>query len=180
MDTPDGGKALNYAVRKPLGVVAVISPWNLPLLLMTWKVAPANGVQQCGDRQAFGGDAVHHYPLGEVMNEVGGQPGPSTWCMVSGPNSAGRVSPAIPCARYHLHRRNAHRQRDHAVRRTDRESVVVRAGRQECGDWSLPMRIWMRRSQASRALYISTPGRSARRRSASMSNALCWINLLPG
>ncbi|WP_428331833.1 2-hydroxymuconic semialdehyde dehydrogenase [Novosphingobium sp.] len=40
-DTPDGGKALNYAVRKPLGVVGVISPWNLPLLLMTWKVAPA-------------------------------------------------------------------------------------------------------------------------------------------
>ena len=33
--------ALNYAVRKPLGVVAVIVPWNLPLLLLTWKVAPA-------------------------------------------------------------------------------------------------------------------------------------------
>ncbi|MDX6742767.1 2-hydroxymuconic semialdehyde dehydrogenase [Actinocorallia sp. A-T 12471] len=40
-DTPDGGRALNYAVRKPLGVVAVIVPWNLPLLLLTWKVAPA-------------------------------------------------------------------------------------------------------------------------------------------
>jgi 2-hydroxymuconic semialdehyde dehydrogenase len=35
------GHALNYTVRKPLGVVAVISPWNLPLLLLTWKVAPA-------------------------------------------------------------------------------------------------------------------------------------------
>ena len=35
------GHALNYAVRKPVGVVAVISPWNLPLLLLTWKVAPA-------------------------------------------------------------------------------------------------------------------------------------------
>ncbi|MER5889238.1 2-hydroxymuconic semialdehyde dehydrogenase [Streptomyces sp. NPDC001941] len=39
--TPDGRGALNYTVRKPLGVVAVISPWNLPLLLLTWKVAPA-------------------------------------------------------------------------------------------------------------------------------------------
>ncbi|WP_424216917.1 2-hydroxymuconic semialdehyde dehydrogenase (plasmid) [Streptomyces sp. BI20] len=39
--TPDGRGALNYTVHKPLGVVAVISPWNLPLLLLTWKVAPA-------------------------------------------------------------------------------------------------------------------------------------------
>ncbi|MCU1299734.1 MAG: Betaine-aldehyde dehydrogenase [Candidatus Sulfotelmatobacter sp.] len=40
-ETPDGAGALNYAVRKPLGVVGVITPWNLPLLLLTWKVAPA-------------------------------------------------------------------------------------------------------------------------------------------
>jgi len=40
-DLPDGRQALNYAVRKPLGVVAVIVPWNLALLLLTWKVAPA-------------------------------------------------------------------------------------------------------------------------------------------
>ncbi|MGC1449517.1 MAG: 2-hydroxymuconic semialdehyde dehydrogenase [Candidatus Sulfotelmatobacter sp.] len=40
-ETPDGKSALNYAVRKPLGVVAIITPWNLPLLLLTWKVAPA-------------------------------------------------------------------------------------------------------------------------------------------
>lgn len=40
-ETPDGRDALNYAVRKPLGVVGVITPWNLPLLLLTWKVAPA-------------------------------------------------------------------------------------------------------------------------------------------
>lgn len=40
-ETSDGASALNYAVRKPLGVVGVITPWNLPLLLLTWKVAPA-------------------------------------------------------------------------------------------------------------------------------------------
>ena len=40
-ETPDGRSALNYAVRKPLGVVGVITPWNLPFLLLTWKVAPA-------------------------------------------------------------------------------------------------------------------------------------------
>jgi aminomuconate-semialdehyde/2-hydroxymuconate-6-semialdehyde dehydrogenase len=36
-----GPGVLNYAVRKPVGVVAVVVPWNLPLLLLTWKVAPA-------------------------------------------------------------------------------------------------------------------------------------------
>jgi aminomuconate-semialdehyde/2-hydroxymuconate-6-semialdehyde dehydrogenase len=40
-ETPDGKHALNYAIRKPVGVVAIVTPWNLPLLLLTWKVAPA-------------------------------------------------------------------------------------------------------------------------------------------
>jgi aminomuconate-semialdehyde/2-hydroxymuconate-6-semialdehyde dehydrogenase len=35
------GVAVNYTVRRPLGVVACISPWNLPLYLFTWKIAPA-------------------------------------------------------------------------------------------------------------------------------------------
>jgi aminomuconate-semialdehyde/2-hydroxymuconate-6-semialdehyde dehydrogenase len=39
--TSQVSRALNYTVRRPLGVVAIISPWNLPLLLLTWKVAPA-------------------------------------------------------------------------------------------------------------------------------------------
>ncbi|MDN5874894.1 MAG: aldehyde dehydrogenase family protein, partial [Sinobacteraceae bacterium] len=41
MATPDGGAALNYSLRSPRGVIAVVCPWNLPLLLMTWKVGPA-------------------------------------------------------------------------------------------------------------------------------------------
>ncbi|MBL8458650.1 MAG: aldehyde dehydrogenase family protein, partial [Zoogloea sp.] len=41
MATPDGRGAINYAVRRPVGVVGVVCPWNLPLLLMTWKVGPA-------------------------------------------------------------------------------------------------------------------------------------------
>ena len=35
------GNALNYTLRQPLGVVGCISPWNLPLYLFTWKIAPA-------------------------------------------------------------------------------------------------------------------------------------------
>lgn len=35
------GVALNYVVRSPRGVAGLISPWNLPLYLFTWKIAPA-------------------------------------------------------------------------------------------------------------------------------------------
>ena len=38
---PMDSAALNYTLRKPLGVAALISPWNLPLYLFTWKIAPA-------------------------------------------------------------------------------------------------------------------------------------------
>ncbi|RSK42664.1 aldehyde dehydrogenase [Hymenobacter perfusus] len=41
------GVAVNYTVRHPLGVVACISPWNLPLYLFTWKIAPALAAGCC-------------------------------------------------------------------------------------------------------------------------------------
>ncbi|PZU51248.1 MAG: 2-hydroxymuconic semialdehyde dehydrogenase [Sphingomonas sp.] len=71
MPTPDGGSAINYSLRVPRGVVAVICPWNLPLLLMTWKVAPALA---CGNTVVV--KPSEETPatatlLGEVMSEVG-------------------------------------------------------------------------------------------------------------
>jgi aminomuconate-semialdehyde/2-hydroxymuconate-6-semialdehyde dehydrogenase len=39
--------AINYTLRKPLGVVGCISPWNLPLYLLTWKIAPALVTGNC-------------------------------------------------------------------------------------------------------------------------------------
>lgn len=41
------GKAVNYTLRQPLGIVACISPWNLPLYLFTWKIAPALAAGNC-------------------------------------------------------------------------------------------------------------------------------------
>lgn len=40
-------KAVNYTIRQPLGVVGCISPWNLPLYLFTWKIAPALAAGNC-------------------------------------------------------------------------------------------------------------------------------------
>ncbi len=42
-----GRHAINYTLRDPLGVVACISPWNLPLYLLTWKIAPALAAGNC-------------------------------------------------------------------------------------------------------------------------------------
>ena len=42
-----GQTALNYTLRDPLGVVGCISPWNLPLYLFTWKIAPALAAGNC-------------------------------------------------------------------------------------------------------------------------------------
>ena len=41
------GKSVNYTLRQPIGVVACISPWNLPLYLFTWKIAPALAAGNC-------------------------------------------------------------------------------------------------------------------------------------
>lgn len=71
MVTPDGRKAYNYSLRVPKGVIAVVCPWNLPLLLMTWKVAPALA---CGNTVVV--KPSEETPatatlLGEVMQSVG-------------------------------------------------------------------------------------------------------------
>jgi aminomuconate-semialdehyde/2-hydroxymuconate-6-semialdehyde dehydrogenase len=44
---PSGENALNYTLRQPLGAVACISPWNLPLYLLSWKIAPALAAGNC-------------------------------------------------------------------------------------------------------------------------------------
>ncbi len=89
MATPDGGEAVNYAVRTPRGVIGVVCPWNLPLLLMTWKVGPALA---CGNTVVV--KPSEETPatatlLGEVMNEVGVPPGVYNVVHGFGPDSAG-------------------------------------------------------------------------------------------
>jgi aminomuconate-semialdehyde/2-hydroxymuconate-6-semialdehyde dehydrogenase len=89
MATPDGGTALSYAVRSPVGVVGVVCPWNLPLLLMTWKVGPALA---CGNTVVV--KPSEETPatatlLGEVMKKVGVPDGVYNVVHGFGPDSAG-------------------------------------------------------------------------------------------
>jgi len=41
---PLSGNSLNYTLREPIGVIGAITPWNFPLLLASWKIAPALAV----------------------------------------------------------------------------------------------------------------------------------------
>ena len=41
------GLGVNYTTRRPIGVVACIAPWNLPLYLFSWKIAPALVAGNC-------------------------------------------------------------------------------------------------------------------------------------
>lgn len=96
MATPDGKGAINYGYRRPVGVVGVICPWNLPLLLMTWKVGPALA---CGNTVVV--KPSEETPqtatlLGEVMNKVGVPPGVYNVVHGFGPNSAGEFVTTHP------------------------------------------------------------------------------------
>ena len=90
MKTPAGGDAFNYSLRVPRGVIAVICPWNLPLLLMTWKVAPALA---CGNTVVV--KPSEETPataalLGEITREAGIPDGVYNVVHGFGPNSAGQ------------------------------------------------------------------------------------------
>ena len=90
-DTADGRGAVNYVQRMPLGVVGVICPWNLPLLLMTWKVAPAlaagNTVVVKPSEETPGTATL----LAEVMKQVGIPDGVYNVVHGFGPGSAGEA-----------------------------------------------------------------------------------------
>lgn len=96
MATPDGAGAINYSVRKPKGVIAVVCPWNFPLLLMTWKVGPALA---CGNTVVV--KPSEETPrtaalLGEVMDAVGMPPGVYNVVHGFGPAAAGEFLTAHP------------------------------------------------------------------------------------
>ncbi|TAG77858.1 MAG: 2-hydroxymuconic semialdehyde dehydrogenase [Betaproteobacteria bacterium] len=88
-ETPDGRGAINTVTYAPKGVIAVICPWNLPLLLMTWKVAPAlacgNTVVVKPSEESPGTATL----LAEVMNAVGVPPGVYNVVHGHGPKATG-------------------------------------------------------------------------------------------
>lgn len=65
------GVGVNYTMRKPLGIVGCISPWNLPLYLFSWKIAPALAAGNCVIAKPSEITPYTAYMLGEVCKEAG-------------------------------------------------------------------------------------------------------------
>jgi len=66
-----GLNAVNFTLRQPLGVVGCISPWNLPLYLFTWKIAPAIAAGNCVIAKPSEVTPMTAYLLGEICTEAG-------------------------------------------------------------------------------------------------------------
>ena len=66
-----GLQTMNFTLRQPLGVVGCISPWNLPLYLFTWKVAPAIAAGNCVVAKPSEVTPLTAFLLGEILTEAG-------------------------------------------------------------------------------------------------------------
>ena len=62
---------INYTLRKPIGVVGCISPWNLPLYLFTWKIAPALAAGNCVVAKPSEITPMTAFMLSEICIEAG-------------------------------------------------------------------------------------------------------------
>jgi aminomuconate-semialdehyde/2-hydroxymuconate-6-semialdehyde dehydrogenase len=61
----------SYTLRQPIGVVATISPWNLPLLLFTWKLAPALAAGNCVIAKPSEVTPMTAHLLSQLVNDAG-------------------------------------------------------------------------------------------------------------
>ncbi len=65
------GEGINYTLRKPIGIVGCISPWNLPLYLFSWKIAPALAAGNCVVAKPSEITPYTAYLLGQVAKDAG-------------------------------------------------------------------------------------------------------------
>ena len=66
-----GFNAVNFTLRQSIGVVGCISPWNLPLYLFTWKIAPAIAAGNCVVAKPSEITPLTAFLLGEILQEAG-------------------------------------------------------------------------------------------------------------
>ncbi|NNM24240.1 MAG: aldehyde dehydrogenase family protein, partial [Flavobacteriaceae bacterium] len=90
-----GLNTMNFTLRQPIGVVGCISPWNLPLYLFTWKVAPAIAAGNTVVAKPSEITPKTAFLLGEILTEAGLPKGVLNIVHGTGPN-AGQAIVAHP------------------------------------------------------------------------------------
>lgn len=90
--------AVNYTDRQPIGVVGAISPWNLPLYLFTWKIAPALAAGNCVVAKPSEVTPLTAHLLADVVAEAGMPPGVLNIVQGLGPKVGAAITahPDIP------------------------------------------------------------------------------------
>ncbi len=84
-------KAINYTLRQPIGVVGCISPWNLPLYLFTWKIAPALAAGNCVVAKPSEVTPMTGYLLSVICREAGLPAGVLNIVHGTGPNCGSEI-----------------------------------------------------------------------------------------
>ena len=138
---------VSYTLREPVGVVGAIIPWNYPLMMAAWKVAPALAAGNTLILKPASATPLSAIRLGELALEAGIPAGVLN--VVPGPGA--EVGEAIATPPGHrqgrLHRRDGHRPSHRGGRRRDAEARLAGARREERRTSSLPMPISTRPSR---------------------------------
>ncbi len=92
------GQSLSYTLNQPMGVAGLISPWNLPLYLLTWKIAPALIMGNTAVCKPSEVTPVTAFLLGEILNEAGLPPGVCNIVQGNGADAGAAIvsHPGIP------------------------------------------------------------------------------------
>ncbi|MCS7074723.1 MAG: aldehyde dehydrogenase family protein, partial [Bacteroidia bacterium] len=93
-----GNLGFNYTLRRPIGVAGLISPWNLPLYLFSWKIAPALAAGNTIVAKPSEVTPMTAYLLSELCNEAGFPPGVVNIIHGTGPKAGAAIvaHPNVP------------------------------------------------------------------------------------
>src|SRR5258705_6996576 len=92
-------KVMTYTLREPAGVSACISPWNFPLMLETWKIAPALAFGNTVILKPAEQSPATAFRLGQLALDAGLPPGVLNVVQGEGPDSAGDALTRHPLVR---------------------------------------------------------------------------------
>ena len=128
---PIGGSLLFYSLKEPVGVCGQIVPWNYPLLMTTWKLAPALAAGCSVVLKPDAQTPLTAIRLAELAAEVGFPAGVVNVVPGDGPTTGALPRPPSRRRQGRVHRLDEDGRRDHAARLRSDQADHARARRQE-------------------------------------------------